>query len=63
MNLLRLTRVRDGRNVYINSSEISSMEEDNGSTLIVADGKNHWVVESAEDIIYNIDSYQSKTNR
>lgn len=63
MNLLRLTRVRDGRNVYINPNKISSMEESNNHTLIFVDGEKHWVIESAEDIIYKINSYQSKTNR
>lgn len=63
MNLLRLTRARDGSNVYINPSKITSMEESNNHTLIFVDGEKYWVIESAEDIIYNIDSYQSKTNR
>lgn len=63
MNLLRLTRARDQKNVYICPDKITSIEEDGGNTLIIAEGKNHWVVESAEDIIYTIDSRQNKTNR
>lgn len=63
MNLLRLTRVRDQKNVYICPDRITSIEEDDGNTLIIAEGKNHWVVESPEDIIYTIDSRQNKTNR
>lgn len=63
MNLLRLTRGRDNKAVYINPDKITSMEEDGGFNLIVADGKNHWVKESAEKIISVVGSQRSKTNR
>lgn len=63
MNVLKLTRSKDNKPVYINPDKITSMEEDQGYSLIVADGKNHWVIESAEEIIRVVGSQRSKTNR
>ena len=62
MNLLRLTRANDRKNLYINPKEIVSMESYGSQTLILAQGQKYYVIESPEDIIYTIDSRQNKTN-
>jgi len=51
MNLIRLTRGRDGTTIYINFEQITSIEEDGGWTLIIAAGRSHWVLESQENIL------------
>lgn len=63
MNLLKLTRNRDETDVYINFQHITSMEDDAGCTYIVANGKNHWVLETKEQIVEAIFCQLNQTNR